>query len=643
MTTIAQLVVQLIGDVSGYSKSLESAKGMTNSFSASAISGLSAVGGTIVAGGFAAAGIAAAGMGAGLLYATKQAMEMEDATADLRATLQSTNGIAGVSEEMALKLATGFQKTTKFTDDAVLSGENMLLTFTNIGKDIFPMATEAMLNMATKMGTDAPQAAIQLGKALNNPVEGMSALRRVGVAFTDEQVAMVEEMVKNGDLMGAQGVILKELETEFGGLAVAAGSTASGKLAILKNTVDDLFETVGGALLPALSSLGNMLATELNKPEVQAFIANLAVQIGNFANQVIIWIPQVVAWFQQAFGWLQQNQGVIVAALAVIGVAIAAFVYTTVIPAAIAMLTAIAPVLLVMAAVAAIAYLVYTAWTQNWGGIQQIVGAAIASITAWWNDTLMPAIQAGISWFQTVLLPVIMTIANFIGAVLVTAISVLSAIWTNVLLPALTIVWNFLTTSVFPLFVAIGQLLGAVVGLAVRVLAGLWQNVLLPAIMTVGNWLAEKLTPIFKSLGEWINNTLIPTIKTLGGWLSDALTPAFKGISDAISKVVEWIQKMIDKIKNIKLPDWLTPGSPTPFEIGLLGIHEALKKVASEGLPQLNASLAMNMAAPSLAPAGVTGGTTGANYGGNTFYITGNDPEEIAREIGRLLKLQGVH
>jgi len=64
-------------------------------------------------------------------------------------------------------MAQKIQNTTNFSKEMVLNGQGMLLTFTNIGKDVFPMATEALMNMSAKMGTEPKQAAIQLGKALN--------------------------------------------------------------------------------------------------------------------------------------------------------------------------------------------------------------------------------------------------------------------------------------------------------------------------------------------------------------------------------------------------------------------------------------------------------------------------------------------
>lgn len=54
---------------------------------------------------------------------------------------------------------------------------------------------------------------------------------------------------------------------------------------------------------------------------------------------------------------------------------------------------------------------------------------------------------------------------------------------------------------------------------------------------------------------------------------------------------VAWIDKLAGKLFGLKLPSWLTPGSPTPLEYGLLGINKAFKKVASASLPEFNAKL----------------------------------------------------
>src|SRR4051812_223586 len=96
----------------------------------------------------------------------------------LDAVLRSTKSAAGLTANEAQNLANSLAQVTNFEDETVLRGENMLLTFTHIGKDVFPRATESMLNVATAMGTDVQGAAIQLGKALNDPVGGIDALTR---------------------------------------------------------------------------------------------------------------------------------------------------------------------------------------------------------------------------------------------------------------------------------------------------------------------------------------------------------------------------------------------------------------------------------------------------------------------------------
>lgn len=251
-----------------------------------AAAGLSAITGAagnlgMVAGGVALAGIAA--LGAGIVSSIGQAMEAQDGLAQLNAVIESTGGAAGITAERVQAIALGLQDVTRFSDDAILSGQNMLLTFTNIGSDVFPMATEAMLNLSQAMGTDPQQAAIQLGKALNDPIDGVTALRRVGVMLTDAQEATIEKMVALGDVAGAQKVILAELETEFGGLAVAAGETAAGKLDIFWNKLGEVQEKIGGAFLPAIGQLADQISKGLDSAQFQAGLEAIT---GGFKNVV---------------------------------------------------------------------------------------------------------------------------------------------------------------------------------------------------------------------------------------------------------------------------------------------------------------------------------------------------------------------
>ena len=185
------------------------------------------------------------------------AQEAAKVSAQTEAVIKSTGGAANVSAAAIDKLAGSISRRTGIEDDSIKSAQNLLLTFTQVqnrvgeGNDIFNRATMAMVDMGAAMGTDAKSSAIQLGKALNDPVAGISALTRVGVTFTEDQKKVIESLVQTGDVAGAQKVILDELGKEFGGSAEAQ-ATAAGKFT---NAIGELQESIGVLLLPAIEGL----------------------------------------------------------------------------------------------------------------------------------------------------------------------------------------------------------------------------------------------------------------------------------------------------------------------------------------------------------------------------------------------------
>ncbi len=165
------------------------------------------------------------------------------------AVLKSTKGAAGLSAKAIGDLAQALSEKTAIDDEAIQSAENLLLTFTKIGKDTFPAATAAVLDLSAATGTSLKGASIQVGKALQDPVRGLTALRRVGVNFSTDQQNVIQKLVDTGKTAEAQKLILKELATEFGGSA-AAQATPLDKLRV---TYQNLLETIGGYLVPILN------------------------------------------------------------------------------------------------------------------------------------------------------------------------------------------------------------------------------------------------------------------------------------------------------------------------------------------------------------------------------------------------------
>lgn len=222
-----------------------------------------------------------------------------------QAAIESTGGAAQVTADQIAGLAMSLSNKTGADHKAIQSGENLLLTFTNIrngigaGNDIFNQATATVVDMAAALhngdvsADGLKETSIQLGKALNDPIAGVSALAEVGVTFTAQQKEQIKAMVQAGDTANAQKVILAELAREFGGAAQAAGDPMLKLQTTLKNTAEEL----GTSFLPALNSAANLLASFAEWAQKnETTVKFLAVTIGSLAGAVILINTANKAW-----------------------------------------------------------------------------------------------------------------------------------------------------------------------------------------------------------------------------------------------------------------------------------------------------------------------------------------------------------
>ena len=223
-------------------------------------------------------------------------IEAEAVQAKLAAVVRSTGGAAGYSAPQLSEMASALQRVTTYGDEAIIGAQTLLLTFKNIGHDVFPRATESVLDMATVMGTDLNSAAMQLGKALNDPIKGMSALGRAGVQFTGSQKEMVEQMLRANDLAGAQAVILKEVEGQMGGAARAARGTLGGALTALEEAFGDLFE-LGGSGSDDLRRAIERIAETVTSPDFVGAVQSFGTMLLNTINT----LAQAAMWAMQKF------------------------------------------------------------------------------------------------------------------------------------------------------------------------------------------------------------------------------------------------------------------------------------------------------------------------------------------------------
>lgn len=266
-----------------------------------------------IMGGAIAAGVAlvTAGIVAVVKTGFDETMNASAGLAQLNAGIQSTGNVANVSVKGMTDLASSIQNMSGQTDDSIVKAESLLQTFTNIRNSgpnkIFDDATLAAANMAAKMGGDASDQAIRLGKALNDPINGMTALRKVGVQFTDDQAAQITALQSSGDMMGAQKIILGELTTEFGGAAEAAGQSLPGQLQILKRNFEDMSQSVMTGVMPALTPLFPILGDAIKKvaPVLGEMLDKLGPVFGTVLNTLadaIVAIAPTVSDLVSAIG-----------------------------------------------------------------------------------------------------------------------------------------------------------------------------------------------------------------------------------------------------------------------------------------------------------------------------------------------------
>ncbi|MEA3340116.1 MAG: phage tail length tape measure family protein, partial [Chloroflexota bacterium] len=102
----------------------------------------------------------------------------EQAERKLAAVIRATGQAAGFTAGDMETMASSLQDVTTFGDEAILGMQSMLLTFKSIQGDALERTTELALDLSAAFGQDLQSSALQLGKALEDPKTGLTALRR---------------------------------------------------------------------------------------------------------------------------------------------------------------------------------------------------------------------------------------------------------------------------------------------------------------------------------------------------------------------------------------------------------------------------------------------------------------------------------
>jgi len=165
--------------------------------------------------------------------AISRAEAMDSQYAITEKIIEDTGGAAGVTASEIKTMNAEMALTTGIDKEVLTKSSNIMLTFANVRdvagemNDVFSRSVELTADMATVFGGSAYDAAKQLGKALNDPIKGVTALSRMGVQFTDQQRDQIKVLQESGKTLEAQKLILEELDSQVGGTAAASADATA--------------------------------------------------------------------------------------------------------------------------------------------------------------------------------------------------------------------------------------------------------------------------------------------------------------------------------------------------------------------------------------------------------------------------------
>ena len=496
------------------------------------------------------------------------------------------------AEANELTLATDAE-VIKATQAKLLTFKELALTADNAGGS-FDRATKAAVDLAAAGFGQAETNAVQLGKALNDPIKGITALTRSGITFTAEEKEKIKALTESGQVLEAQNMILSAIETQVGGTA-AATATASEKMAL---AFDNVRETVGAALLPVVEQLSLSLLPLIEKIAPQ--VAEIFTALVPVFEEVGAIIPTLIDGFLPIIDVLTDII-VIVARLAV-----------QLLPIFVSILNAILPV--IAAILPLLATFLEDLITPLAPAILEIVEGFVPLIEALLPAfiqllrTLLPVITQLLLDVFLPLAPAIIKVVEAITPLLLTILPPLIDIINTLLIPALSF-----ATAVFQ----------AIVENGINVLeSGLTH-------------LTTFLTPFaegFKSVWRDISGFVKGTINGILGF-----------IQGLVNGVVDGVNSVIGALNTIKvtIPDWVPLFGGNTFSLNLPRLNKInIPRLAEGGIvmPQPGGVLA-NLAEAGKPEAVIPLDRLG-NMGGNqnTYNINvnagmGANGTEIGRKI----------
>jgi len=559
---------------------------------------------------------------------------LSDLVAATNGMVSNADLMASANQFMSMGLADSAEQAAQLAEMA-----------TRLGMAMGGGAAESMENFALMMANQSIPRLDSFGISSGQARERINELMET-VEGMDRETAFMTAVMEQG------AVAMDRL-----GEAGKGGAAAS--MAQLQATLDNLKSSMGTAFLPILERVLGTLADLASTygPMLTEWAGTAASALLDGLGPALEVVAQLFA--SPEFLAFAQDVG---AALTELLTQVATLLINDVLPPLMELAQSLLPVLtpLLSAVLDAMLPLIAELASRFVPVLMEIVNAVLPAILPLFEmlaDVFLMVVDAVLPVATTLLELLIPPLMELISALLPALMPLLSGLMEAFvqILGALMPVVEVLLAELLPIFVdliiallpPLTELLLAVVDIFVQLLQAVLPVIvalveqLAPIIAELAGLIEAGLNVALEALTGLIENVVGPAIEWLKETIIDPLIGSLDGVSDAVSGVIGWIERMAEKLRNVSLPDWLTPGSPTPFEAGLRGIASALNDVAALTAPAFGG--VSGAGAPAAAGAGAGGMV---NIVVNIGSVTEGNAYEAGQKAGQgitdELRRQGV-
>jgi hypothetical protein len=287
MADLGAVAVRIGSDISGLQRGLSDASGRLSDFGREGDGAAARIKNSFSSlSGVVTAALSGASIGSAFRSFIQNTIDAQNEQAQLAAVLQSTGNAAGYSQQKLNEMAEAMAKASTFDSGEINVAQTRLLSYTGVVGESFPRAMQNAIDMATRMGMSVSQAAETVGRALDIPSQGLTALTKQGFRFTEAQKDLVKQLEETGKTAEAQAIIMGAMESSYAGAAAAAQNTLCGAIKNLQNAIQDTL-TGDDQSVNGLTESINDLANEMNSPEMKAGFGAIMAGLANVASYAV--------------------------------------------------------------------------------------------------------------------------------------------------------------------------------------------------------------------------------------------------------------------------------------------------------------------------------------------------------------------